>query len=238
MAITRSNANKRVKKLEFSYDIPDDEKFKILEKLAKYSTKKIKVLPKELEEICEYCFFTPSEKAAFLAINVLFDVKCKKSIEFLKQKLLSINVFDTFKRAIISCFILDGYKGELSVVLGGRFKKLNVENADFYGDNGIVFKNAYAYLVSESCLITEDLTKLKDGAYEVYGSLVFSGNDVNVEDYKALAAVMFEASNVVENISKKDLATFFNTTTKKVKKVRDLYLISFKNEEPLVDNTK
>ena len=123
-AIKKQLANKKVKKLQLNYDLPDDEKFKILEKLAKLSTKKVKKLTDDLKEICEYCFYSLSEKMSFLAISILFDIKCKKSEEFLKQKLLSINVYDVFKRAIISCFILDGYAQELSVVLNGKFKKL------------------------------------------------------------------------------------------------------------------
>ena len=232
IAIEKKKANKRVKKMPFIYDIPDDEKFKICERLAIISNKKPKELTEELKEICAYCFSSSSQKSAFLAIDVLFGIKCKKSVEFLKQKLLEINVYDKFKRAIISCFILDGFNGELSVVLGGIFKKIKLQNADFYGENAQIFKNAYAYLIAESCLVVDDLEKLREGAYAVYGSLVFSGNNENVDDYKALAAVMFEASNAIKNISKKDLALFFETTTKKVKKVRDLYLISYSNETP------
>ncbi len=237
-AIKKQLANKRVKKLQLNYDLPDDEKFKILEKLAKISTKKVKKLTDELKEICEYCFYSASEKMSFLAISILFDIKCKKSEEFLRQKLLSINVYDVFKRAIISCFILDAYVGELSVVLNGKFKKLKLEKVDFYGDNASIFTSAYAYLVSEACAITDDLTKLKDAAYEVYGALVFSGSDGQIDDYKALAAVMFEASNLIKKISKKELALYFNTTTKKIKKVRDLYSVAFKEEPLIEENTK
>ena len=238
VAIKKQNANKKVKKLNFDYDLPDDEKFKILEKLAKLSSKKVKELSQDLKEICEYCFYTTSEKMAFLAMQILLDINTKKSIEFLKEKLLSLGVFDSFKKAIISCFIIDGQKGELSVVLSGRFKKIKLLNVDFYGDNATVFKNAYAYLIAETCLITSEYEKLKQSALDVYGALVFTGNENNITDHKALAALMFELSGVVKKVNKTELASFFNTSTKQVKKVRDLYLLAFKEEPLIEENTK
>ncbi len=233
-AIEKQKANKRVKKLDFIYDVPDDEKYKIYQKLVNIATKKTKKFSEELKEICEYCFYTTSEKTAFLAIDLLFEIKSKESLEYLKQKLINASVYDTFKRAIISCFILDGFTGELSVVLGGKFKKINLVNVDFYGDNAVVFKSAYAYLVSQTCTFVDDINKLKESALEVYGSLLFSGNEQNVDDYKALAAVMFECSKIIEDIKKTELASFFSTSTKKVKKVRDLYLVAFNESEPLI----
>ena len=175
---------------------------------------------------------------AFLAMQILLDINTKKSVEFLKEKLLSLGVFDSFKKAIISCFIIDGQKGELSVVLSGRFKKIKLLNVDFYGDNATVFKNAYAYLIAETCLITSEYEKLKQSALDVYGALVFTGNENNAIDHKALAALMFELSGIVKKVNKTELASFFNTSTKQVKKVRDLYLLAFKEEPLIEENTK
>ncbi len=223
-AIIKAKSNKRIKKLEFMFDLQHDAKLEVLQKLIELKNKKSFKITDEFLSLCEYCLGSTNEKLCFLAVDLLFESNCQKSSEFLKKALLSTSTYETVKKAIISCFILDGYDGELSVVFGAKFKKFKLDKVVFYGDNGAVFQKAYAFMVSEVCAFCEDFSRLKDGAYEVYGALVFNGKENEVDDEYALSALMFEVSKTIQEVNKTQLAKFFKSSTRAIKKVRDLYL--------------
>ncbi len=222
--LAKLQSGKRLKKLEFMFDLPSEEKIAIYEKLTALKNKKSFKITDEFLSVCEFCMGSAINKLSYLAVELLFRSNCQKSNEFLRNALLLTSTYDDVKKAIISCFLLDGYEGEMSVVFGGKFKKFNLDKVVFYGENGGVFQSAYAIMVSEVCAFCEDFTRLKDAAYEVYGALVFNGKESEVEDEYALSALMFEVSKTIEDINKVELAKFFKTSTKAIKKVRDLYL--------------
>ena len=226
-----------VKEIEFSFDIPPDEKERIISRLKFYAKtefpKPSKDAMDELFLLTKYAFESNDYSAQSRAFAALASQDSDYARDILASKLLSINVYREIKTGILSFLSFGDYAGEVPAFFGFMFRKVNFLKTDFKGENAPVFRNAFSFCFSQIAPFREDVSDVLASAEALLEEARNTVLDFN--DSKALAAVIFENSQKRKGKSLRDLARFFMTTPKDMKRIKEAIKSSAAQNRDAVD---
>ncbi len=229
LAISAKNTflkGKKVKNLNYVYDVQPDEKAKILKSLKYYFGLK-KILPSmadELFEICNYVFENSSYNLQADAIIALNSLDSKKVKDYLTSLLLKNTVYDKIKSGIIGYLVADGFYGKINVVCQNLFKTVSVGKIKLDTECTDIFKEAYSVCVAKLFPLESNLEPLATAVNKMWAIVKNSEDAYAFDDVNSLSAVIFELSGIKNVKRRRELANFFNANIRIVKKYRDIFI--------------
>lgn len=210
--------------LEYSFDLHVGNRhglIKDLSALIKLSTKEKLEKEDEIYEISNYAFSTGVYQIQSTIITLLGEIATEKATLILKKMLLSLNVFDRVKSGIIGYLVAMGLDGEISCCFGNIFRKITLYRAEFQSDK---FTEAYAYVLAKLAPVEKEFLPLKTSAEALYIKALEKGIIDQIDDVKALSAVIYELSSISKIKSRREFAKFFGASTAKINKLKKLLI--------------
>lgn len=210
--------------LEYSFDLHVGNRhglIKDLSALIKLSTKEKLEKEDEIYEISNYAFSTGVYQIQSTIITLLGEIATENATLILKKMLLSLNVFDRVKSGIIGYLVAMGLDGEISCCFGNIFRKITLYRAEFQSDK---FTEAYAYVLAKLAPVEKEFLPLKTSAEALYIKALEKGIIDQIDDVKALSAVIYELSSISKIKSRREFAKFFGASTAKINKLKKLLI--------------
>lgn len=225
-ALRALNGNADYKKLNFCYGYPPEEIKRInekAEKLAKLNKNSLKKFTDEAFEIAECSFYTYDLRLQTICSETVAVIGGARAEKFLKSKLISSSVSDEAKTMLVSLLVELGEDKAASVAYSGVYSRLQFERAEFGGEKGDLFLDAYAIAFGRfSPFSDEDLGKIKTTAYDVYYKLGQNGNLRKVNDPLTLAAAIALLCGIETGVKREEIIDYFAVKPAKLKKLLSL----------------
>ncbi len=219
----RNINNGNFNKIEYSFDVPTDERLKIVKtigKLLKGDVKSSEEFESEIYKISRYAFSTAYYQMQSSAITLLGELNTDTAVLTMKNALLSLTVFDRVKSAIIGFLVAGGFDGDLPVVFGNVYKTITLYSAEFQMNSKFV--EAYAYAVAKLAPVEKDFLPIKLSAENIFKILSEKNLIEDVVDVRSLGAVMYELSSLNRIKSRREFSNFFGANLREIKKIKEM----------------
>ena len=220
-------------KFEYSFDIPDAERKKILKGITHYINSDLTNLSQEdydlIYYIASYAFETQSYGLQSTAVTVLSSLTTKTAQQMLVSALVKPSVFDQIKAGILGFLTADGYTGIEPSEFGNVYKKIEFINTKFEGEGSQVMNEAYALCFAKVAPLEDNLDALRLTAVDMFYNY---GVDFSlITDVKSLSALIFELSEIKPIKNRREYAKFFDANLKEIKRLKELFVASKKERE-------
>ncbi|MBO5926885.1 MAG: hypothetical protein J6Q38_04960 [Clostridia bacterium] len=223
-AIIKQKKGVKIKKLEYTFDLPHNAMLRINNLFFKVVEEGIST-KKQLEKLLkmlDYAFNSRNLNLQAKALKVLNIIEPEISIGLIKKYLVNVETFDSIKRSLIALLIIKGYSGEFKFVFGNIYNEVKISLPDFINDKCDILKEAYAVCISKIAPLEKDLHPVYLATKDLIGFFLEDDFYQNFTDVYSLSAVIFELSKIKKIRSRRDFLKFFSAKARTVKKYKDL----------------
>lgn len=223
-----------VPEIPYTFDLPERERMRrydLIDSLVKNKARCKKLTTEELLDFASYGKFLNSINMQMKVVKIFENNGGRTAKRILKDYLISVAVYDSVKLSILENFIFQDKISTANCVFGNLYHYLKMPAYPFPKEAEDVFKRSFAVAIARLSMVNCDLEIVKDVAFETYCVIKSSNIDCTSLDANALAAITFRYTGIKKLNTKKELASFFDTTVAKINKIEKMIKESVNDDD-------